>query len=351
MRPGAERKLRVTGNGAGETGLAPEAEPPAGLASEAEPSAGLASEPQRPGWLDGDSGEASGSAGPGWSARWRLGLEDAFGAAWLDAGRQARAAGQRLTAVGGDRALTSAACAGSTTASEGRSTPRTGQDGDADPEIGLELGLEQPGGPALRLHLALWPLPGAALERARAALAAAPDLAAALRDGRFPADLADRLADADAALLPGPRGDYLVDCACGQAPDCAHAAAALMAFGEALDEAPELLLTLRGSSPAELLGIGTAAQAPTAPALEDLLDGFWSAGRGLAGFRTAPRAPELPLALLRQLGPPGFVEGDLARILGPAYARISERALGLAFRAEATASPPPPRAPRAARRP
>lgn len=311
---------------------------------------------QRPGRAPRVDGDADGPVDAGgWSARWRLGLETAFGAAWLETGRRAREAGQRLTSIADAGARTSAPAPGPQSASARGSVaeadPEAGPGGDGHPEIGLALDLGPTGGPTLRLHLALWPLPGAALARARAALAGAPDLAAALREGRLPAELGERLAEAGADLWPASRDDYLIACACGQAPDCAHAATALTAFGDALEAAPELLLTLRGSCVAELLGEGPVDPTPAAPALEDLLDDFWSAGRSLEPFHTRPRAPELPLALLRQLGPPGFVDGDLARILGPAYARISERALGLAFDVEATASPPPPRAPRAARRP
>jgi uncharacterized Zn finger protein len=194
--------------------------------------------------------------------------------------------------------------------------------------------------------LALWPLPEAAWSRLRANLAGRPELLVALRAGALPVEVLEQAAVEGAALLPAGAEDLIVDCDCGGAPGCAHVQALVARIGEALEREPERLLMLRGGSLAALLPAvavevaGLPGGAPAAGDAEDgaretiaeeSLDGFWTAGRGLESFRARPRPPEHALVLLRRLGQPEFLEGDAAMWLGPAYALIAERALGLAY--------------------
>lgn len=64
--------------------------------------------------------------------------------------------------------------------------------------------------------------------------------------------------------------------------------------------------------------------------LEDCLDSFWRAGRGLERLASNPLPPPVPLPILRRLGQPDFLEADLARMLGPAIVRAAEEARRLA---------------------
>jgi uncharacterized Zn finger protein len=74
-----------------------------------------------------------------------------------------------------------------------------------------------------------------------------------LREGRFPARVAEILTDRDAGLFPHP-SEIVPDCECSDRAPCKHAAAALSAIGRRLDDHPELLFLLRGVDEAELIG-------------------------------------------------------------------------------------------------
>jgi uncharacterized Zn finger protein len=145
-------------------------------------------------------------------------------------------------------------------------------------------------------------------------------------------------------------------------------------LGEQFDEDPFLLFRLRGRSgeqiigalraqratdpatdtAADALGDGagdragaaapdaaqkgagrTLAEQPAAYAaldapLEQSLDDFWQLGASLDHFPTTMRPPSAPLAVLRRLGRPSFVDQDLEQLLGPLYAEASRRALAMA---------------------
>lgn len=278
--------------------------------------------------LAGVGGEGRGDA--------KFEATEADAGAWAAAWRTALA---RAIGVAADGAEGSAASGGSTPAARLVWT-----------EEGAEL--EGPDGkPATTL--ALWPLPEAAWSRLRANLAGRPELQVELRAGSLPVEVLEQAAVEGAALLPAGAEDLIVDCDCGGAPGCAHVLALVARIAEALEREPERLLILRGGSLAALLpavevevaglrggalASGDVEAGVRETIVEESLDGFWTAGRGLESFRARPRPPEHALVLLRRLGQPDFLEGDAAMRLGPAYALIAERALALAYGEDGVAS-------------
>ncbi|MGN0865613.1 MAG: hypothetical protein ACI4P8_05665 [Akkermansia sp.] len=75
----------------------------------------------------------------------------------------------------------------------------------------------------------------------------------ALLEGRVDAALAEQLCAPETGLLP-ERRDWHMSCSCSDwAEPCPHEAAVLYALGCLLDEAPELLFTLRQVDPQRLL--------------------------------------------------------------------------------------------------
>ncbi len=136
-------------------------------------------------------------------------------------------------------------------------------------------------------------------------------------------------------------------------------------LGEQFDEDPFLLFRLRGRSQEQIIAAlrarrtadaevggpeaaaaGAALAEPPAaytvdaPSPEESLEksstNFWQLGGSLEHFPTGIHPPAAPLAVLRRLGRPGFVEQDLEQLLGPFYDEASRRALALAFHDDET---------------
>ncbi len=267
-----------------------------------------------------------------WPARWTSALEQVFEPEWLARGAALLEGGAKAT-LGAPEAE---ALGLTWTLSEARSAP-------------------------IDLRVALWPPPRAALDRALNRSGRGPGARADVAD-RGAEDLellAEALSTQGHPLLPTRAEDLAVECACGR-ENCAHGAAALLALTPLLAGQADLLLALRGIQLARSVEARSAAPGPGArdatcepgdrsdhraraagaraqgsascsPPLEDMLDDFWSAGRGLDRFETRPRRAEIPLLVLRHLGPPPFTDADLGEALAGAYARIARWALELAY--------------------
>jgi uncharacterized Zn finger protein len=188
--------------------------------------------------------------------------------------------------------------------------------------------------------------------RAEAALADQALFLAALLAGEMPRDVEQAFAAAGLSLFPSRRTELRSECSC---PDpvnpCKHVAATYYILAEAFDTDPFLVLTWRGRARDDLLARlrelraaqpveeeapvdaePDAAPVPVdaeAPAPAD----FWRAGAELASLTFSPRAPAVPDAVLRQLGPlppeAGGPEAD--RALAEAYAVFTRAAELRAF--------------------
>jgi uncharacterized Zn finger protein len=162
-------------------------------------------------------------------------------------------------------------------------------------------------------------------------------------------------AAAGLSLFPSRREELRSECSC---PDpvnpCKHVAATYYILAEAFDADPFLVLTWRGRPRDDLLARLRelrAAQpveedealepvdaepddAPTPSTVEAPLPAdFWRAGEEMASLTFSPRAPAVPDAVLRQLGPlppeAGGPEAD--RALSEAYAVFTRAAELRAF--------------------
>jgi uncharacterized Zn finger protein len=182
-------------------------------------------------------------------------------------------------------------------------------------------------------------------------LAAQAGYAARLLAGELPHEIEDVFAQAGVALFP-ERGSRLVaTCNCPDwATPCKHAAAVCYLMAEAFDRDPFLLLAFRGRDRAALLAELRALRgesatgggnenspasepAPSAPKLAGFVPNFWNSGPELAEVHIAPRAADVPGAVLRQL-PRGVlvVRGrDITDLLDTAYARLAVDAEARAF--------------------
>ena len=78
------------------------------------------------------------------------------------------------------------------------------------------------------------------------------------------------------------------------------------------------------------------------PGLDDALDRFWSIGSEAAEMVIRISAPEIEGEILKVLGQPDFDQA-IAEQLPEVYARVSKRALAVAFGEERAAEPDEPR--------
>ena len=171
---------------------------------------------------------------------------------------------------------------------------------------------------------------------------------AQLLAGEMPQDIEEAFAAAGVSLFPAKSGELLTECSCpDSANPCKHVAATHYILGEQFDEDPFLIFRLRGRSQEQVLaalrerrqaGVVLAEEPASytvppeeAPPLADLLDTFWQMGHPLTHFPTTIRAPAPPQPLLRRLGQPAFLDENLEALLGPAYDRMTQEALRMAF--------------------
>lgn len=85
-----------------------------------------------------------------------------------------------------------------------------------------------------------------------------------LLEGKINASILQHLCHPESGLLPTP-ADWQMSCTCPDwAEPCPHAAAAIYAAGCLIDATPDLLFTLRGISPSELLQPATHKHLDTA---------------------------------------------------------------------------------------
>lgn len=253
----------------------------------------------------------------------------------------------------------------------GRSYARSGQVMDLRVEAGAVTAEVQ--GSAARpyaVSIRLAPFTDAEWTRAEAALADQALFLAALLAGQMPQDVEQAFTAAGLTLFPAKPSELRSQCTCPDAANpCKHVAATYYILAEAFDADPFLVLCWRGRERDDLLehlrALRGAAEAADADAgdgedVDDDASGvaesaadnaepadFWRAGAGLAALAFDPRAPDVPDAVLRQLGPlppdAGGAEADAA--LAAAYARFTRAAERRAFgaageRGEAGDRPP-----------
>lgn len=189
--------------------------------------------------------------------------------------------------------------------------------------------------------------------RVEAAMAERAVFMAALLAGEMPRSIEEAFAAAELSLFPSEPRDLVNACSCpDRANPCKHVAATYYILAEAFDDDPFLIFAWRGRTKDELIAalreLRAAADPVTAAAgpaedgtdadgdtLEARLTDFWAAGAELAALEFAPRAAEVPDAILRELGPaPTVVRAGrpLLQVLAPAYrwmaAAAERRAVG-----------------------
>ncbi|HMN27093.1 MAG TPA: hypothetical protein PKE45_02970 [Caldilineaceae bacterium] len=173
--------------------------------------------------------------------------------------------------------------------------------------------------------------------------------AAQLLAGEMPHEIEEAFADAGVTLFPMQRNDLMTTCSCPDpANPCKHVAATHYILGEQFDEDPFLLFRLRGRSQEQIISglranrssenAQVLAETPVAyaleeagPPLEEELAHFWSLQQPLAHFTLNLKPPVTRRPLLKRLGQPPFLAGNLDLLLGPAYDAISEAALAAAL--------------------
>lgn len=236
--------------------------------------------------------------------------------------------------------------------SRGRSYARSGQVMDLRVESGSVTAKVQGSAArpyAVKIHLT--PFKDHEWARAEEALADQAIFLAALLSGEMPRDVEQAFEAAGLTLFPSRPEELRSDCSC---PDwmnpCKHVAATYYILAEAFDTDPFLVLTWRGRTRDDLLARlrELRASRPEEEAAEPIDEGseetppavvepavadFWRAGTEMASLAFSPRAPAVPDAVLRQLGPlpPEAGGPDADRALAEAYAAFTAAAERRAF--------------------
>ncbi|MCG2819055.1 MAG: SWIM zinc finger family protein [Actinomycetia bacterium] len=234
----------------------------------------------------------------------------------------------------------------------GKSYARKGQVIDIDIEPG-EVKARVQGSRArpYTVVMKLKPLPEREWDKVTDAMASKAIFAAKLLAGEMPANIEEAFAEAKAPLFPEGRDDLVTDCSC---PDwdnpCKHIAAVYFLVAEEFDRDPFMIFKLRGRTREQIVEAlrgkraavpddgGKAPSADAAvddgeqfPPLEESLEGFWSCGAGIEGFRACPKSPAVEFAILKRLGPSPFTSGtrNFTELLEPAYELATRRAMEL----------------------
>jgi uncharacterized Zn finger protein len=181
------------------------------------------------------------------------------------------------------------------------------------------------------------------------ALAGQAIFAAQLLNGEMPNEVEQVFEAVEAPLFPTTRGDLKTGCSCPDwANPCKHIAAVYYLLGERFDENPFLLFELRGRNQQQVAaalrerragpeaeeGSAMAAAEETFEALplEIVLERYWDIGEQAREVTLRIAAPEVELALLKQLGRPAFLEAAaIWKGLERTYAGVTKRALEVAF--------------------
>ncbi len=186
----------------------------------------------------------------------------------------------------------------------GRSYVRNGSVVDLRIERG-EVVARVSGSSLYTVEIAIAAVPAARWQALRTACAGEIDSLVELLQGRLSGKVMERLCARGEGLFPAP-AEIELACTCPDwASMCKHVAAALYGVGARLDEAPELLFTLRGVDSAELLA---GAAAPAALAGGPVASGRVLQGEDLAalfGLDLAPPVAEAAAAPRRATRKPG----------------------------------------------
>ena len=234
----------------------------------------------------------------------------------------------------------------------GKSYARKGQVIEIDIEPG-EVKARVQGSRArpYKVMMKLTPLSKREWDKVTDAMASKAIFAAKLLAGEMPTNIEEAFTEAKAPLFPGKRGDLVTECSCPDwANPCKHIAAVYFLLAEEFDRDPFMIFKLRGRTREQVVEAlrGKRAAAPRDeeaaraltdaaageeqfPPLEECLEGFWSCGAGIEGFRACPKPPAVEFAVLKRLGPSPFTSGtrNFTELLEPAYELATRRAMEL----------------------
>lgn len=173
---------------------------------------------------------------------------------------------------------------------------------------------------------------------------------AQLLAGEMPNDIEDAFQTAGVSLFPNQAGDLATKCSCPDwANPCKHVAATHYILGDRFDDDPFLIFRMRGRTQDQILhalrerrvGQVEASGEPsphepeleTGQPLEESIDHYWSSIDPLESFPLTIRPPLIDTPLLKRLGDPSFLTGNvsLQNLLKPIYDNFTRSAFLAAY--------------------
>ena len=178
--------------------------------------------------------------------------------------------------------------------------------------------------------------------------------AAKLLAGQMPQNIEEAFAKSKISLFPKKEKDLKSDCSCPDwANPCKHIAAVHYVLADEFDRDPFMIFKMRGKSKDEIMGAISKQWAGTPDKeesplkdpqqkqrveklvpLEECIHKFWKSDDKLQKFHIDIQPPEVPLALIRRLGPPSFWHGspDFHREMERIYRVVTKKVMDIAYR-------------------
>lgn len=169
---------------------------------------------------------------------------------------------------------------------------------------------------------------------------------AQLLAGEMPAEIESAFETAGVSLFPNRAGDLNTSCSCPDwANPCKHVAASQYILGDRFDDDPFLLFRMRGRTQEQIMDAlrqrrggqeftveEVQEEIPSAPGLDQEIGHFWDPAEPLDSFPLTITPPTIDMPMLKRLGEPAFLAGELIQqLLKPVYDSFTRQALRAAY--------------------
>lgn len=174
-----------------------------------------------------------------------------------------------------------------------------------------------------------------------------------LLSGQMPQNIEEAFARSKISLFPRKEKEFKSTCSCPDwANPCKHVAAVHYVLADEFDRDPFMIFKIRGKSKEEIINqiskqwaeSSTKGEPPLKTLqlkqkvkrivpLQECIHKFWKSDNNLERFRVDIQFPEVPLSLIRRLGPPPFWHGlpNFYKEMERIYKIVTKKAIEIAY--------------------